>query len=540
MRRRTIVAFILILVIMGGLMLRIYDLSGQQLAQAADRQASLTVTVANVRGTIYDRSMRPLVNRESEYRVSLTSNPEALAAVADCLDEAALQKLTDRLREGKPVAAVIDRLPVPAAGLTLFETPVRYSEPLVAPHIVGYMDGDGLHGATGAELIFDELLNECAGTAQVTYTVDAMGRPLEGIDPVVTDTIADAKAGVALTIDTEIQKIVEGAARKHLTKGAVVVMDPYTGRISAMASMPDYQPSTVAESLGNTDSPLLNRAMCNYNCGSVFKIVTAAAAIEQGVPLTTSFRCDGKVDVGGVEFHCHNRLGHGTLSLTDAFAESCNPFFIELSQSVGGQSLYNMAVLLGFDRPVILAEGWKTARGVLPSEVELLSPAAVANLSFGQGSLMATPVHIAQMVAAVVNDGNIVRPTLLQGTVDAGGVLHEEQPAPAQRAFSAATARTLRELMINTVDNGTGKAGRPFEFGAGCKTGTAETGWTVEGREVVQGWYGGFYPAENPKYVVVVLAEDTEGDGGKAAPVFKQICEELTMLEKTQEKAAEK
>ena len=540
MRRRSIGIFLLVLVLMGGLMLRLYDLSGQNLSQAADQQAGLTVTVANVRGTIYDANLRPLVNAETEYRVSLTASPETLAAVSSCLDAAALETLTERLQEGKPVAAVLDSLPSPADGLAVFETPVRYSEPLLAPHVLGYLDGDGLHGATGAELVFDERLNDCAGKAETTYTVDATGRPLQGIAPTLSNTLGRAKAGVALTIDADIQKIAENAARQYIRKGAVVVMEPSTGRIAAMVSLPDFQPSTVAENLNNTDAPLLNRALCNYNCGSVFKIVTAAAAIEAGIPLSTSFDCAGSLDVGGITFHCHNRLGHGGLTMTQAFAQSCNPYFIRLAQRMGGQTLYAMAVALGFDRPVILAEGWKTARAVLPSETELLSPAAVANLSFGQGALMATPVHIAQLVAAVVNDGNIVRPTLLKGMVDENGALTEEPVSPAQSAFSASTARTLRELMKTVVEEGTGRSARPFELGAGGKTGTAETGWEQDGKEVVQSWFGGVYPAENPGYVVVVLAGDAENTDGKSSPVFKKICEELTMLQKERELSEEK
>lgn len=377
MRRRSIGIFLLVLVLMGGLMLRLYDLSGQNLSQAADQQAGLTVTVANVRGTIYDANLRPLVNAETEYRVSLTASPETLAAVSSCLDAAALETLTERLQEGKPVAAVLDSLPSPADGLAVFETPVRYSEPLLAPHVLGYLDGDGLHGATGAELVFDERLNDCAGKAETTYTVDATGRPLQGIAPTLSNTLGRAKAGVALTIDADIQKIAENAARQYIRKGAVVVMEPSTGRIAAMVSLPDFQPSTVAENLNNTDAPLLNRALRNYNCGSVFKIVTAAAAIEAGIPLSTSFDCAGSLDVGGITFHCHNRLGHGGLTMTQAFAQSCNPYFIRLAQRMGGQTLYAMAVALGFDRPVILAEGWKTARAVLPSETEQIGRAHV-------------------------------------------------------------------------------------------------------------------------------------------------------------------
>ena len=535
MRRRAAVFFVIALFMLGALILRVYVLTDEPLAQVADQQASLTVTVANARGTIYDTNLKPLVNADTEYRACLSPTPQALSAVSGSLSKEELEELTVRLQSGKPVAVALDGPPSSAGGLVVVDAPVRYTEPLLAPHVLGYMDGDGLHGVSGAELVFDELLNACSGAAEATYTVDAVGRPLQGISPTLSNTLDSSKAGVVLTIDSEIQKIAENAAKEHITKGAVVVMEPSTGRILAMVSLPDYQPSTVAECLDQEDGPLLNRALCNYNCGSVFKIVTAAAAIEAGIPLDTSYTCYGAVDVGGVTFHCHNRLGHGTLNMTEAFAESCNPYFIRLAQQMGGQTLYNMAVALGFDRPVILAEGWKTARAVLPSETELLAPAAVANLAFGQGALMATPVHIAQLVAAVVNDGEIIRPTLLKGTVDVQGVVTEEAAAPAQTAFSASTARTLREMMLAVVEEGTGRSARPFELGGGGKTGTAETGWEQDGKEVVQSWFGGFYPAEDPQYVVVVLAEDAENTGGQSSPVYKQICEELTMLEKQRE-----
>ena len=328
MRRRSFGFFVIALFFMGVLILRLYVLKDGQFAQVAEQQASLTVTVANVRGTIYDTNMKPLVNADTEYRASVTATPEALAAVSNRMTPEELAELTARLQSGKPVPIALEGLPSSTDGLVLLSAPVRYSEPLLAPHVLGYLDGDGLHGVSGAELYFDELLNNCSGKAEVTYTVDAVGRPLQGITPTLNDTLDQAKAGVVLTLDSEIQKIAENAAKKHMTKGAVVVMEPETGRIVAMVSLPDYQPSTVAQNLDGEDGALLNRALCNYNCGSVFKIVTAAAAIESGISLDTTYNCTGKVDVGGVTFHCHNRLGHGTLNMTQVSAQSCNQYLI--------------------------------------------------------------------------------------------------------------------------------------------------------------------------------------------------------------------
>ena len=533
MKKRALGLFTLLLFILSGVVLQVYRLSDAYLSQAADQQGSVTVKVANSRGTIYDARLRPLTNAGEEYRLSVTPSPEAIAALSGMLDEEQLAAVSERLQSGKPAVVTLPEIPANLEGSLLFKVPVRYGGRLLAPHLLGYMDGDGLHGLTGVELAFDEYLNSCGGQASVTYSVDAMGKPLQGIAPQVVNTLADAKAGVVLTIDQDIQKIAEEAAKRYMTKGAVVVMEPATGRIAAMVSLPDFQPGTVADSLDAADSPLLNRALCNYNLGSVFKITSAAAALEKGIPISTAFPCNGSVTIGNVTFHCHNRLGHGTLNMQDGFAQSCNPYFIQLMQQAGGSALLGMASNLGFDRSLILVDGLKTARATLPTAEELLSPAAVGNLAFGQGSLLGTPVHVAQMVAAVVNGGKIIRPTILKGYCDKEGRLSEETIEPEQTVFSKQTAQTLKDLMIYAVKEGTGASAQPTVSAgaAGGKTGTAETGWKSENKAVVQSWFGGFYPAENPKYVIAVIAEDSDNTKGKSSPVFKKICEDIYMLE---------
>ena len=533
MKKRALVLFTLLLFILSGVVLQVYRLSDAYLSQAADQQGSVTVKVANSRGTIYDARLRPLTNAGEEYRLSVTPSPEAIAALSGMLDEEQLAAVSERLQSGKPAVVTLPEIPANLEGSLLFKVPVRYGGRLLAPHLLGYMDGDGLHGLTGVELAFDEYLNSCGGQASVTYSVDAMGKPLQGIAPQVVNTLADAKAGVVLTIDQDIQKIAEEAAKRYMTKGAVVVMEPATGRIAAMVSLPDFQPGTVADSLDAADSPLLNRALCNYNLGSVFKITSAAAALDKGIPISTAFPCNGSVTIGNVTFHCHNRLGHGTLNMQDGFAQSCNPYFIQLMQQAGGSALLGMASNLGFDRSLILVDGLKTARATLPTAEELLSPAAVGNLAFGQGSLLGTPVHVAQMVAAVVNGGKIIRPTILKGYCDKEGRLSEETIEPEQTVFSKQTAQTLKDLMIYAVKEGTGASAQPTVSAgaAGGKTGTAETGWKSENKAVVQSWFGGFYPAENPKYVIAVIAEDSDNTKGKSSPVFKKICEDIYMLE---------
>lgn len=177
-------------------------------------------------------------------------------------------------------------------------------------------------------------------------------------------------------------------------------------------------------------------------------------------------------------------------------------------------------------------EGLKTAGPCFLRKEDRRSPAEVANLSFGQGSLLATPVHMAQLVGTVVNGGELVRPTLYRGTVDKDGILQEAAPPAPQHAFSENTAAILRQMMAYTIEEGTGTKAKPIEGGAGAKTGTAETGWEEDGQEVIQSWIAGYYPAEDPQYVIVVLEEDADESAAHTSAVFKQLCEEFCMLEK--------
>ena len=197
----------------------------------------------------------------------------------------------------------------------------------------------------------------------MTYAVGATGKLLEGVAPTIDNTLSRANGGAVLTLDADIQQITEDIAAKYIKKGAVIVMQPQTGDILAMASLPSYHPQKVAEVLEDENAPLLNRALCNYNCGSVFKIVSAATALESGVNPDT---CNGSITVGNTVFHCHNRLGHGLLKMEEAFAKSCNSYFIELVSGVGGNALWQMASRLQFNSAITLHSGYTTATATFP------------------------------------------------------------------------------------------------------------------------------------------------------------------------------
>lgn len=533
MKKRTVALFAAVLFAFSGILVRLYDLADEELRQAAQSQSTVSVTVARARGTIYDRELVPLTNAQTEYKASIAPTPEAMSALATVLPEEEWEPLYEQLQGGKPVVSAMGDTPSLSAGISLFTVPVRYSKGMSAAHVIGYLGDDGIHGATGIERALDEQLIAAGGEVTVTYETDGRGQVLSGGEVVVENTLSNAAAGVVLTLDSRIQSIVEARGSALLDKGAVVVLEPESGDILAMASFPTFEPSSLADYLEAENSPLFNRATAAYNCGSVFKIVSAAAALEANVPLTQSFYCAGSLPVGANIIKCHHVLGHGWQDVTAGFVNSCNPYFIQLIQLTGGEALYRMASAMSFDSALTLTEGLSTASAVFPTREELTQATALANVSFGQGDLAATPVHIAQMTASVVNGGTVVPSRLVLGSVDKEGRFTAAETEPPIRLYSQNTAARLREMMRAAVESGTGADARPSVGGAGGKTGTAETGWLLEdGSTMVQSWFTGFYPAEDPRYVITVLSEDAGRSEKNASPVFKAICESLANLDK--------
>lgn len=493
------------------------------LSAAALTGKSITVTLP--RGGIYDRNLQPLVNAQTRTVAVIPPTVAAVAAVTEQLTGEAAQTALKGLKSGNPVL-----VEVPAdfncEDAEIYSLPIRYAARQTAAHIIGYLDGEG-RAVTGLERAFDDLLGG-KESLKVTYTVDAVGRPLSGVKPTVTGA-SQVRGGVVLTLDAGLQHAVERIAEQTIEKGAVVVMESSTGRLLAASSLPTYSPTEVASVLNDENAPLVNRLLASYNIGSVFKICVAAAALKSGMTVLHTANCTGQTPIGSNLFHCHLLTGHGSLAMPQAIAQSCNCYFIDIGLKTGAQPIYDMCNRMGFNRAYSLASGMTAAAGTLPSLSTLKAqPAALANLSFGQGDLMLTPLHVATLVAAVANGGMLVTPSLVEGTTD-GEKIKRVEPARPVRVLSEQQADILRQLMCSVVTDGTGKAARPEQGGAGGKTATAETGWVVDSKVIKQSWFAGFYP-ETGDYTIVVLRENGVGGSVDCAPVFKKIADAMAEM----------
>lgn len=530
--KRTVAYFFGFMLILLLTILSVYSVSnGTQLAETADRQSTYWLTLAHSRGTIYDCNETPLVGEGKQYVAAVVPSVEDTAALNKALPKSEMAQVYPMLTKGKPFALNLSADSIAAEGINIFSIDRRYSQNQIAPHVVGYLDSAG-KGVFGIEKAFDKQLTENQGAISVLYKVDALDRVLPGESKKIENTYNQKNSGVVLTLDKQIQAIAEKAAQQYLKTGAVVITEIPDCQIRAMASVPSFSPTDISAALKKPDSPFVNRALSAYNVGSVFKLVSAAAALESGISPNTTYTCNGMINVSGAKFHCFNGESHGKVDMKEAIAQSCNAYFVNLMQKVPQEKFLNMAKSLGFGKETVLADGYSSDSGNLPTLSSLQIPRALANFSFGQGDLLATPLQINGLINAIASKGVYKEPYLVEGLVDANrNFTQKHTQQKGSQVMSETTATLLRSFMVASVDHGTSKKGKPAYGGAGAKTGTAQTGIVQNGNEVIQAWFAGYYPQENPKYVITVLGENGQGGGDTCAPVFKQIADELAALE---------
>jgi len=364
------------------------------------------------------------------------------------------------------------------------------------------------YGRAGVERVYNEELSGQSGVVGITtYWDQLVGKTHAGAD-------------VKLTINMAVQRAAAEALGSR--KGAVVALDPRTGAVLAMVSYPRYDPNQLAAEWkninSNNDRPLVNRATSGlYPPGSVFKIIVTAAGLETGaVTPDTKFTDTGSVMAGGFEVNNYGNSVYGDHDFTEAFAESINTTFAKLGVKIGAQTLADYAAAFGFGKQPPFPLG--TATSVFPSPAGM-DKAHVAQVSYGQAEVLASPLQMALASAAVADGGQIMKPYLVSQILSRGGsVLSETKPERWLTAMNGTTAATLRDLMVQVVKSGTGTRAALDGVQVAGKTGTA----TVADAEP-HAWFTGFAPADNPQVVVAVLVENGGTGGSVAAPIARAV-----------------
>ena len=302
--------------------------------------------------------------------------------------------------------------------------------------------------------------------------------------------------------------------------GAIVAMEPTTGQILAMVSLPDFDPNTIEDDwegiMEDKSSPFLARATQGlYPPGSTYKIVTSAAVYENG-RTTETFDDPGVFKQGDVEVSNYGGEAFGNIDIKTGFEKSSNYVFCSLGYEMGAESVRAEAEKFGVNKD--LDFDIPTSK----SEIQYgrMTDLDAALVSIGQGGLVMTPLHVAMTASAVANGGKMMKPYLVETvTTENGTVIGQTRPSVLYESVGPACAAYVRDMMIGVVEEGTGTTARIDGVTVAGKTGTAET----EGGED-HAWFVGYAPAENPKICVAVLLENNGTPGGKtAAPIARNI-----------------
>ncbi len=590
---RIAVVMLVIIIALSGVsgyrLVNIMIINGEKYQNDASEQQLYDSLITAPRGDIYDRNMRKLATSSNAWTVYIT--PNGINKLEDADEKETVRKTIaenlstilevdyDKVYEDtakksyyvivkkkidKPVADKVrefladkkyeDLQLVKYVGLD--ETTKRYyPNDSLASVVLGFVGSDD-QGLAGIESYYDNELTGIPG--RVVAAKNAAGTDM----PLTYERVEDAIKGndLVLTLDSYIQYTAEKyldmaiAENQIAERGAAVVMNVKTGAILAMAVKGDFNPNdpftlstadqqkvdevTNEEERKALNTELLNRQWRNkavsdtYEPGSVFKVITAAAALEENlINKNNTFFCNGHTTVAGQHYNCHKTSGHGSQSLEQAISNSCNPAFITIGQLVGVSSFSKYFQAFGF--------GEKTGID-LPGEAtstyhkeENMGPVELSSSSFGQ-TFNVTPMQLITAVSACVNGGYLVQPHLVYKMLDKNGkVIKSASEGYKRQVISAATSSTMRELMEFVSENGA-KNALVSGYNIGAKTGTSQKVSKIQATGDHYLYIGSCVtvaPIDDPEIAVLVMLDEPKGDkyygGIISAPVNSKIMSDV-------------
>ena len=529
-------------------------ISGKELSKLAYEQQTLDRKINPKRGTIYDATGKNILAVSSNVE-TVTVNPvniknedkekvaKSLSDIFDLDYESILKKVkkrssietivkkvnkekTDELRKWMELNQI-------TTGINIDEDTKRYYPyNNVASQVIGFCGSDN-QGLDGIEAKYEETLKGKQGAIQ--KHTDAKGGEIgkEGENYVSAIDGNDVVLTIDLTIQSIVEKYLQEACidNKCTDGGSIVVMNPQNGDILAMATYPNYNLNTpyepYTEELKNTWDTMeqkdkttclqavwRNKSIADtYEPGSVFKLITASSALEEGITETDKageFNCSGGIEIAGVRIKCWRYYRpHGAESLRQALMNSCNPVFIGLGQKMGVTKYYEylekfkLLQKTGIDLP--------GEAGSIFLAKEKAGPVELATISFGQ-RFEITPIQLVTAVSSIANGGNSIKPRVVKKVIDSETKMVTDIPIQnAGRVISKETSEKVLSMMESVVSEGTGKNAKVIGYRIGGKTGTSEDG--VNTNKYVTSFCG-VAPIDNPQAVVLVTLYNPTGEGG--------------------------
>ncbi len=566
-------------------------IKGHELRFLAENNRIRLIKNLAPRGMIMDRKGRVLVDSRPAFNCMVTPedvsdlkgltqrlsrllhlSPDAIVALIDQRDTPPFQPvLIKRDISWEELSAIkTQRLDLP--GVEIQVEPVRtYPYGSMAAHVVGYggeinkeelqgkkgyQMGDWV-GKYGVELMWEKDLRGINGGRQVE--IDAAGkeiRVLKEVQPV-------PGRNLYLTIDLDLQRFGEELLGKR--SGAIIAMDPLTGEVLALCSSPAFQPAVFAEGISPQEwerlvsdplHPLQNRGIQGmYPPGSVFKIVTAAAGLEEGIiDLNTPFNCTGIYYLGQRGYQCWRAGGHGVTRFYRGVVESCDIYFYNVGARLGVETLSRYGEDFGFGRPTGIELAGEKA-GLVPTEAWKLDRRGgrwyvgeTISMAIGQSYLLVTPLQLLNMMSAIANGGTLFKPQIAQQVKDLDNKVIEEYPPTeiGRLPISAKTLGEIRAALVGVIkeDTGTGRAARLEGMEIAGKTGTAQVvrfrGGIRQRSEDLpyklrdHAWFVASIAADTPLTVVVLVEHGGQG-GAAAAPLAREMIRKYLSLTRGKE-----
>lgn len=566
-KKRLLFAFLMVVALSFALIIRlgfIQIVQGEELKKGALEQWTKSIEIKAKRGTIYDRNGKELAISVSSHTVWASpadiKNPEETAKkVAEVLEldeKEVYEKITKKvnvikIKQWITMEETKKLRELNLSGIEIVDDNKRfYPYGAFASYILGFTDIDN-NGLYGIERTYDKYLSGASG--RWVKIEDARGVEM----PYGGEKVYEPENGlnVVLTIDETIQHFAEKAAKEALerTKAknvAILVMEPKTGDILALANLPQYDPNNPREPLDpelkeqwkNLTQEELEKEWYDmwrnfsindsYEPGSTFKLIVSAAALEEGaVNVDTHFYCGGFVrDIPGVVLKCARWYNpHGSQNFKEALENSCNVAFVDVGRRLGKEKLYEYIKAFGFGEPTGI-ELTGEQGGIIPASTDVIKEVNLATMSYGHG-IAVTPIQLLTAVSAIANGGKLMVPRVVSKLVDnEGNVVKTIEPVVKRQVISESTAKTLLELMEGVVSEGTGSNAYVPGYRVAGKTGTAQK--IIDGRYAPGKYIGSFVavaPADDPKIAVLVIVDEPQGvyyGGSVAAPVAGDLIEE--------------
>ena len=550
-------AVIFVMMFLGGRLVYLMVFCSEYYGQKAEDLHERERDIKAARGRIIDATGKILATNKSVCTISVIHSqidePEKVIAALQKelgLTEEEVRKRVEKVSSIERVKTNVDKETgdrIRAYGLSGIKVDEDYKRyyPLdtMASTVLGFTGADN-QGILGLEVKYDSYLQGTSG--KILTLTDARGIEIENAGETRLEPVNGYD--LYISMDSNIQQYCEQAAEKAYIKKqadevSVIVMNPQNGELMAMVNYPEFnlnEPFTLIEEMGadGTESAdkkqeLLNRMWRNpcisdtYEPGSTFKIITAAAALEEGVvSLTDQFYCPGYKLVEDRRIRCAKTSGHGAETFETGIMNSCNPVFIELGERLGVENYYKYFKQFGLTQKTGIDLPGEAA--TIMHKQENVGPVELATISFGQ-SFQITPIQLVTTVSSIINGGTRITPHFGVEVRETDGTLVETFSYDKREEIcSGETSETMQYLLEKVVSEGGGKNAKIEGYAIGGKTATSQTLPRSEHRYISS--FLGFAPADDPKVLVIAIINNPKGTyyGGLiAAPVVKEIMENI-------------